>query len=43
MSRLGWSDGEILEIVQIVGMFSYLVRVINGLGISLQGDRIGRY
>jgi uncharacterized peroxidase-related enzyme len=39
----GWSDGEILEIVQIVGMFSYFVRMINALGISLAGDKIGLY
>jgi len=39
----GWNDGEILELVQIVAMFSYFVRVINGLGISLSGETIGLY
>ena len=39
----GWSGGEILEIVQIVAMFSYFVRVINALGVSLKGERIGLY
>ncbi len=39
----GWSDGEVLEIVQINAMFSYFVRVINGLGISTHGERIGFY
>lgn len=39
----GWSDGEVLEIVQINAMFSYFVRVINALGISLDGERIGFY
>lgn len=43
LSRLGWSDGEILEIVQVVAMFSYFVRVINGIGISLGGERVGSY
>jgi len=39
----GWNDGEILEIVQIVSMFSYFVRVINALGISLGDETIGLY
>ena len=43
LSQHGWSDGEILEITQIVATFSYFVRMINGLGISLQGERIGLY
>lgn len=43
LSRQNWSDGEILEIVQIVAMFSYFVRVINGVGISLVGDKVGLY
>lgn len=43
LSRHQWADGEILEIVQIVAMFSYFVRVINGVGISLVGDKVGLY
>lgn len=43
LKEQGWDDGEILEIVQIVAMFSYFTRVINGIGISLHGDRIGLY
>lgn len=43
LSNIGWSDGEILEIVQIVSTLSYFARVINGVGISLAGDRIGLY
>lgn len=39
----GYRDAEIVEIVQVVAMFSYFVRVINGLGISLAGERIGLY
>jgi len=38
-----WTDGEILEIVQIVAMFSYFVRVINALGISQSGESTGLY
>jgi uncharacterized peroxidase-related enzyme len=43
LSNMGWRDGEILEIVQIVSTLSYFCRVINGVGISLAGDRIGLY
>jgi len=39
----GWTDGEILEIVQVVAMFSYFVRVINGVGISLGDEKPGLY
>jgi uncharacterized peroxidase-related enzyme len=39
----GWDDGEILEIAQVAGMFSYFVRIINAVGISLTGDKIGLY
>jgi alkylhydroperoxidase family enzyme len=43
LRRSGWDDGEILEIAQVVGMFSYFVRIINATGISLTGDKIGLY
>ncbi|MFT5351605.1 MAG: putative peroxidase-related enzyme, partial [Gammaproteobacteria bacterium] len=43
LSELGWSDGEILEIVQLVAMFSYFVRVINGVGIQLGNEKLGLY
>lgn len=39
----GWPDGEILEIVQVVAMFSYFVRVINGVGIALGDEKPGLY
>lgn len=39
----GWSDGEVLEIVQVVAMFSYFVRVINGVGIQLGDETPGLY
>ncbi len=43
LQQSGWSDGEILEIVQIVAMFSYFVRVINGIGIQLGNEKHGLY
>lgn len=43
LSAHGWSGADILEIVQIVAMFSYFVRVINAVGISTNGEKIGFY
>lgn len=43
LTEAGWSDGEILEIVQLVAMFSYFVRVINGVGIQLGNEKLGLY
>lgn len=39
----GWSDGEILEINQIVGYFNYANRLLNGLGVTTEGDVVGYY
>ena len=39
----GLDDGRILEIVQIVGYFSYANRHLNGLGVSTEGDVVGYY
>lgn len=40
----GLTDGEILEVVQTCAGFAYWVRLINGLGITLDGDPgIGLY
>ena len=39
----GWDDGEILEINQIVGYFNYANRLLNGLGVTTQGDVVGYY
>jgi uncharacterized peroxidase-related enzyme len=39
----GWSDGEILEINQIVGYFCYANRSLNGLGVTTDGDVVGFY
>lgn len=39
----GWDDGEILEINQIVGYFNYVNRLLNGLGVTTEGDVVGYY
>lgn len=38
---LGWDDGEILEINQVVSYFAYANRTVQGLGVSSQGDILG--
>ena len=38
-----WKDGEILEINQIVGYFNYANRLLNGLGVTTDGDVVGYY
>lgn len=43
LRRAGWSDGDILEIVQVVAMFSYFIRVINGIGIQIGDETPGLY
>jgi uncharacterized peroxidase-related enzyme len=37
----GLSEGEILEINQVVSYFNYVNRTVLGLGVSLDGDTIG--
>ena len=39
----GASDGEILETYQVCGYFNYVIRHLNGLGVSTEGDKIGYY
>jgi uncharacterized peroxidase-related enzyme len=39
----GLEDGEILEATQIIGYFNYVNRILNGLGVSNAGERIGFY
>ena len=34
-------DGEILEVNQVAAYFNYSNRVLNGLGVYLDGDKIG--
>ena len=37
----GYSDGEILEINQVVAYFCYANRTVLGLGCALEGDILG--
>ncbi len=37
----GWSDGEILEINQVVSYFCYANRTVSGLGVNTDGDILG--
>lgn len=41
MRSTGLSDGEILEINQVVSYFNYANRTVLGLGVSIKGDIIG--
>ena len=37
----GATDGEILEVNQVVAYFNYAHRVLNGLGVTTEGDVLG--
>ena len=37
------NDGEILEANQIIGYFNYVNRLLNGLGVTTDGDTVGYY
>ena len=39
----GSSDRELLEVNQVVAYFSYSNRVLNGLGVTTEGDVVGYY
>lgn len=43
LREAGLDDGEILEVNQIVGYFNYVNRLLNGLGVTTDGDVIGYY
>ena len=43
LKRLGFDDGEILEANQIICYFNYVNRLINGLGVTTDGDTVGYY
>jgi uncharacterized peroxidase-related enzyme len=38
---VGFDDGEVLEIDQVVAYFAYANRTVQGLGISTEGDLLG--
>jgi uncharacterized peroxidase-related enzyme len=39
----GGTDEEILEVNQVCAYFNYANRLLNGLGVTLQGDTVGYY
>ncbi|HHC79870.1 MAG TPA: alkylhydroperoxidase [Flavobacteriia bacterium] len=41
LRKVGFSDGEILEINQLVSYFNYVNRTVVGLGVSLEKNHIG--
>ena len=41
LRSVGWDDGEILEINQVVAYFNYANRTVLGLGINTEGDILG--
>lgn len=43
LKKNGLSDGEILEANQIIGYFNYVNRLLNGLGVTTDGDTVGYY
>jgi len=43
LKQAGCDDGEILEVNQVVGYFNYANRLLNGLGVTTEGDVIGYY
>lgn len=43
MKDAGCTDGEILEVNQVVAYFSYSNRLLNGLGVTTEGDYVGYY
>lgn len=43
LQQAGCEDGEILEVNQVCAYFNYSNRLLNGLGVSTQGDVVGYY
>jgi uncharacterized peroxidase-related enzyme len=43
LRNAGCNDGEILEVNQVVSYFNYSNRLLNGLGVTTEGDAIGYY
>lgn len=43
LRNAGCDDGEILEVNQVVAYFNYSNRVLNGLGVTTEGDVVGYY
>jgi uncharacterized peroxidase-related enzyme len=43
MRAAGCDDGEILEVNQVCAYFNYSNRLLNGLGVTTEGDTVGYY
>ena len=43
LCEAGCDDGEILEVNQVCAYFNYSNRLLNGLGVTTEGDTIGYY
>ena len=43
LKEAGCDDGEILEVNQVCAYFNYSNRLLNGLGVTTQGDVVGYY
>jgi uncharacterized peroxidase-related enzyme len=43
LKAVGCDDGEILEVNQVVAYFNYSNRILNGLGVTTEGDVLGYY
>lgn len=43
LRNAGCDDGEILEVNQVVAYFNYSNRLLNGLGVTTEGDAVGFY
>ncbi len=43
LRQAGCDDGEILEVNQVCAYFNYANRLLNGLGVTTEGDTIGYY
>ena len=41
LKSLGCSDGEILEVNQVVAYFNYANRTVMGLGVTTKGEVLG--
>lgn len=41
MKSAGMSDGEILEVNQVAAYFAYANRTVLGLGVSIEGEKLG--
>lgn len=43
LKNTGLDDGQILEANQIIAYFNYVNRLLNGLGVTTDGDTVGYY